>query len=122
MYKADYSIKLLTIAGVHRPIEWSLIITKTLYNIFTAFMISHFYLFDISLCMYLVLYTLNDIDEFAESLCWSLAAFVTCIKMTNFLLRGNDIIRLMNILNEDCLKIRDSTEKMMQEKCDFIAR
>ncbi|XP_043484385.1 uncharacterized protein LOC122512551 [Leptopilina heterotoma] len=71
--------------------------------------------------MYLVLYALNDIDEFAESLCWSLAACVTCTKMTNFLLRENDIMRMLSVLNEDFLKIRDNNEQLMQDKSDFIA-
>ncbi|XP_051174368.1 uncharacterized protein LOC127290039 [Leptopilina boulardi] len=122
MYKGELSINLFIFAGVWRPINLSLFIMKFFYNILTIFIIILFYFFDISLCIYLILHSLNNIDEFAESLCWFLAAIVTCVKMTNFILRRNDIIKLINILNAHCLKTRDNIEKIMQDKCDFTAR
>lgn len=121
MYKAEFSIKLLTIAGAHRPISWSSFFTKTLYNIFTIFVIILLQSFNISLFMNLTLHSLNDIDDLAESLCWSLAAFIISAKMTNFLLRREDIIKLIRILSEDCLKTRNNKEKIIQDKCDFTA-
>ncbi|XP_043484388.1 uncharacterized protein LOC122512554 [Leptopilina heterotoma] len=71
---------------------------------------------------YITLHALNDIDEFTESLCWFLSAAVGCMKMTNFLLRRRDIVKLIELLNQDFLKTRDSTEEILQEKCDIIAR
>ncbi|XP_051169398.1 uncharacterized protein LOC127286835 [Leptopilina boulardi] len=121
MYKAEFSIKLLTIAGAYRPINWSSFITKTLYNTFTVFVVILLQSYNISLCVYLAISSLNDIDEFAESLCWSLAVFIAIVKMINFLLRREDIIKLINILNKDYLKPRDNKEKIMQDKCDYTA-
>lgn len=122
MYKAEYSIRLWIIAGVYRPIELLSLIKKILYNTFTLLVIILFYSFNISLCTYLILYSTNDIDEFAESLCWLLSTSVGCVKMTNVLLQQNNILKLIDILNQDCLQINDNREKVMQDKCDHIAR
>ncbi|XP_051169308.1 uncharacterized protein LOC127286773 [Leptopilina boulardi] len=122
MYKGEFSLNLLIIAGAHRPINCSSFFKKTLYNIFTVIVFILLHSYNISLGIYLSLHSLNDIDEFAESLCWFLAAFVVCVKMINFLLRREDIIKLINILSENCFQIRDNEEKLMQDKCDFIAR
>lgn len=122
MYKAEYSIKVLTFAGVYRPLTWSSLLKRNLYNSFTLIIIILFYSFDISMFTYITLHSLNDIDDFTESLCWFLAAAVSCMKMTNFLLRGRDIVKLVKLLNQDCLKTRDGVEEILQEKCDIIAR
>lgn len=121
MYKAELSLTMLFIAGVWRPITWTLFFTVNLYNTFTAFAILLVYTFDISLFMYLILHSLNDIDEFAESLCWFLALFVSSVKMTNLLLRRNDIIDLTQFLIKDCFQPRNSFEKIMQDNRDYIA-
>ncbi|XP_051156963.1 odorant receptor 67c-like [Leptopilina boulardi] len=122
MYKAEFSLKFLTISGAYRPIIWSSFSTKILYNIFTFFVIislqSAFY----SLFVFLTFSSLHGIDDFAESLCWTVAVFVDLAKIINFLLRRDDIIELINILNKDCLKTRDNKEEIMQDKCDFTAR
>ncbi|XP_051157874.1 uncharacterized protein LOC127279519 [Leptopilina boulardi] len=122
MYKAEFSIKLLTIVGAHRPISWSSFIAKSLYNFFTVFVIIFSYSTSISMCMYLILHSLNNMYDVAESLFWSLAAFVSCFKMVIFLFRREDIIKLINILSEDIFQIRDNKEKIIQDKCDVTAR
>lgn len=122
MYKAEFSLISLSIAGVWRPISYTLFFKVTLYKIFTIFAIFLLYSFDISLCMYFVLHSLHDIDEFAEALCWFLAFFTTCVKMTNFLLRRDDILDLIKMLSKDCFQPRDNIEKSMQSNCDFMAR
>ncbi|XP_051174497.1 odorant receptor Or1-like [Leptopilina boulardi] len=122
MYKAEFSIKLLTIVGVHRPINFSSFNKKILYSILTLFMFILIFSYYISLGAYLILHSLNDIDDFAETLCYTLAVFIACIKMINFLLKREDIIKLITILNEDCLKFRDNKEKIIQDICDYTAR
>lgn len=122
MYKAEPSLKILTIAGIWRPISGSLFMTVTLYTVFTTFVNFMVYSCDVSLCMYLVLHSLNDIDKFAESLGWFLGFLVACVKMTNFLLRRDDILDLIQILSKNYFQPRDSIEKIMQDNCDFTAK
>lgn len=122
MYKAEYSIQIFTIAGVRRPINWSSFIAKSLYNTFSFSVIIIFNSFNISLCTYLILHSLNEVDEFAESLCWFLSASVIFAKMINILLQQKEILKLVNIFNEDCLQTSDTREEVMQGKCDHTAR
>ncbi|XP_043480584.1 odorant receptor 46a-like [Leptopilina heterotoma] len=72
--------------------------------------------------MYLILHTLNDIDEFSETLCWVISTIVVCLKMTNIILRRNDIIDLLEILNKNSFQPRNIDEKNRQEKFDFTSR
>lgn len=122
MYKADYSIKLLTIVGCYRPINYSCSKRKILYYIYTTIVIIILFSFNITLGGYFLLHSLNDIDEFAESLCWFLSTSICCAKMVNFLLRRNDVAKLLSTLGENTLRTRDNCEMMIQEKCDTTAR
>lgn len=122
MYKADYSIKLLTVGGVYRPIEYTTFVKKSLYGIFSFFVTILFYSLNIATFFYLCFHSLYDIDEFAESLTFFISTCVGCVKFTNVLLQQNNIVKLINTLDEECLQVRDRREEIMQGKCDFIAR
>lgn len=122
MYEAEYSLRILSIVGIWKPVGYSIFFQVALYKIFSIFAICLLSCFNISLGTYFILHSSNDIDEFAESFCWFLASLMGYFKMINFVLRRNDIIHLLQSLREDYLQPRDSSEQIIQDNYDFISR
>lgn len=122
MYKAQLSLKILSTAGYWRPIKLSYFFIIFLYNIYSILMTFLVYSFDISLYMYLILHSLNNIDDFAETLCLFLLILVVCVKLTNFLLKRNEIINLIQMMEKDYFLPRDNAEEIIQQNYDYLSR
>ncbi|XP_043480582.1 odorant receptor 46a-like [Leptopilina heterotoma] len=122
MYKGQISLIILSTAGYWRPIGFSFFAVAFLYNIYSIFMTFLVYSFDMSLYMYLILHAINDIDDFSESLCWFLLSLVVCVKLTNLLIKRNEIIDLINMMDIHYFSPRDHEEEAIQQNYDYMSR
>lgn len=102
-------LQMLSVFGIWMPVNYSTKLSKTLYTLYSLFLIPMPYLLAAGLMMRM---TVSDIsfDELTETLFMFLTTINACSKSINVLLRRQQVIRLANMLSFDYTKPANSEE------------
>nr|XP_012223401.1 PREDICTED: odorant receptor 13a-like [Linepithema humile]XP_012223402.1 PREDICTED: odorant receptor 13a-like [Linepithema humile] len=112
---------LYTMSGVWRPIEWTSIPAKLLYGIFTC---STLYLLNFSMMTQLmdILLVVDNMDDFATTSLMFLTAIGAFCKAVTAVIRRDEIINLIKILQDKPCKPDNDDEINIQMKYDRLIR
>lgn len=110
-----------TMGGVWRPIEWSSTGAKLLYDAFTVITIVPLYFLMLTQFMDIVL-IIDNMDDFVTNSLMFMTIVGVCCKATVAVLRRDEIIDLVQILQRDPCKPRNEAEQTIQGKFDEFIR
>jgi len=115
------NLLLYTISGVWRPTEWTSKCSKCLYNVFTF---STIYLLNFSMLVQLmdIVLVVNNINDFSSTSLMFLTAVSTFCKAVTVVIRRDEIINLIKILEEKPCKPNNKKEINIQMKYDNLIR
>ena len=121
MYRADISFLVLKYIGMWHPRVASHRILAIMYDGFSFVIIFLSYIFTFSSFMHSLRGNLN-MEEFTESLFFSLALLAGCVKIGNIFINRDAIIQLTDMLLDKRYSASDFVEFYIQEKFDRISR
>nr|AXM05210.1 odorant receptor [Campoletis chlorideae] len=116
----SWSFTMLQLCGLSRPRQWFSGWKKYFYNSLTIFSSLCIYVFTLTGLVKII--TSPSFGEAARSSFMALTMFGVSCKIANWILRSNDIIIVMEILNNDVCRPRGNEELAIQTKFDNLSR
>ncbi|CAL7950589.1 unnamed protein product [Xylocopa violacea] len=107
---------LLSYTGCWRPISWTSPLKTVIYNVYSLLVIGLSFAFLVSAIA--SVFTVKNIDEFADSSNILIAMCISCTKLVNVLLKREAIINLMNSFLEEPCATTNNEEARIQLKYD----
>ncbi|XP_053997919.1 odorant receptor Or1-like [Hylaeus anthracinus] len=116
--RATFTI--LTLCGCLRPSSWTSPYKRILYNVYSSFLFltTHALLF--SQILDVVLNVKNQ-DEFSDNIYMTLAIFISCYKMCNFLYNRKKVAFLIDTLQKEPFVPMNAQEVVIRRRCERIA-
>lgn len=117
----SWNFTILGICGLWRPIELSNGWKKSLYTTYTFFTIFLTFTFTVSELIEFII-SIDDVDKIVNNSLMLLTTLGICYKIANFVRKREEIVRLMEILNNDICDPRGTEEISIQMKFDARCR
>ncbi|XP_077264606.1 odorant receptor 10-like isoform X5 [Temnothorax americanus] len=122
MQVLEFTLKILTVVGCWPPNSWTTLCKRTVYNIYTTFVV-------LLLCTFLlfqlldIILNVDNTDDFTDTFYFMLAMVNSCCKIVGLLINRKNIRILTNILTQkpfipleaDEIEIRDKFDRTIQE-------
>ncbi|XP_077264592.1 odorant receptor 46a-like isoform X1 [Temnothorax americanus] len=117
----ELTLKILMVVGCWPPNSWTSLCKRTVYNIYSALLISLLFTFLLSQLMDIIL-NVDNTDDFTDTFYVMLAMVISCCKMIGLLVNRKNIRILTNILTQkpfipleaDEIEIRHKFDKTIQ--------
>ncbi|XP_025074597.1 odorant receptor 46a-like [Pogonomyrmex barbatus] len=112
---------IVIITGCFRPLSWTSLFKRTIYNIYRLYVISMLYTSSMSQFMDIIL-NVDNPDDFTDNLNMMLTMSASCYKMFIVWLNYENIVALINCLIEEPFKPLDLSEMKIRRQYDKIIR
>ncbi|CAL1676372.1 unnamed protein product [Lasius platythorax] len=112
---------IVMIAGCFRPLSWTSLFKRTVYNIYRLYVTSMLFFFSISQFMDIVL-NVDNADDFTDTLNMMLTSSAACYKILIMWFNYERVSTLINYLTEEPFKPLDSGEMEIRRQFDRIIR
>ncbi|XP_043285611.1 odorant receptor 94b-like [Venturia canescens] len=117
MHEFAWNLKILQLCGIWRPLAWSSGWKKNIYNAYTIFAIFSVYTFTLSELIAAAM-SIGNLNEAINILFMALTILGTCYKMTNLVLKRNETIASLEMLNNGLCRPVADQEIAIQMKFD----
>lgn len=121
MYILKLTSIIVMIAGCFRPLSWTSLFKRTVYNIYRLYVISMLYFFSMLQFMDIVL-NVNNPDVFTNTLNMMCTSSTACYKMFIVWLNYEEIAALISCHSEEPFKPLDLGEMKIRQQYDKIIR
>ncbi|XP_051164235.1 odorant receptor 9a-like [Leptopilina boulardi] len=121
LYLGEISFILLQLFGIFKPLTWNTKWKTLIYYLYSIFMITIYFYFDISILLFLLLKAQN-IDNEMESLYHFLAFFTVFFKMITIFLHSKIAIELVNLFKNKLCQPRDDVELKILQNTSYSCR
>ncbi|XP_011685419.1 PREDICTED: uncharacterized protein LOC105448495 [Wasmannia auropunctata] len=117
----SFNFLLFTICGLWQPIEWSSKCSKLLYNVFTFFTAYLMLYLLLTHLLYIIL-VVDNMEDLASCSSLFLSIINVLFKATVVIIRRDQIINLIEILQKEPCKACDKEEIDIQMKFDRLIK
>jgi len=121
MHILKLTFLIVTFVGCFRPLSWTSLFMRVIYNLYRLFIITILYIFAFLQFMDIMI-NVNNPDDFTNILYMALNVSVSGFKLLIMWLNYNNVTTLIIVLNEEPFKPLDLSELKIREKFDKIIR
>lgn len=121
MHVLNLTFFIVTFVGCFRPLSWTSLFKRAVYNLYRLFIIIILYTFAFLQFMDIVL-NVDNPDDFTNNLYMMLNVSVSGYKLLIMWINYTNVATLINKLNEEPFKPMDSGELEIRRKFDKLIR
>ncbi|XP_011882833.1 PREDICTED: odorant receptor 46a, isoform A-like [Vollenhovia emeryi] len=121
MHILRFTYTIVTISGCCRPQSWTSLFKRTVYNIYSLYVITMIYTFTILQIMDIIL-NVDNTDDFADNLNMMMTVLASCFKIFIACLNYDNIVALINYLTKEPFKPLDTNEMKIRQHYEKVIR